>query len=104
MAQRAHPPSPTVADFGKGRLDRFRRAAAVLEQYDGRAWISVVAFGDVRDASIALDAAVAGGVHPDHVRVREVDPSRTYRVAVRLGYVVIAVLVAWWIYIYFVGP
>lgn len=92
-------PSPTLADFGKGRLDRFRRAAAVLEQFVDGAWVPVARFGQVREANIALDNAVAGGVHPDHLRVIEVGPSRGYRLAVLLGYVVIAALVAWLIYI-----
>lgn len=99
----AHPPSPTVADFGKGRLDRFRRAAAVLEQFDGRAWAPVGRFGSVRDANVALDQAAAGGVHPDHLRVTEVGPSRGYRLVVLAGYAVIAALLAWWIYIFFIG-
>ena len=74
-----------------------------LEQFDGRAWAPVGRFGSVRDANVALDQAAAGGVHPDHLRVTEVGPSRGYRLVVLAGYAVIAALLAWWIYIFFIG-
>ena len=94
----------TLMDFGKGRMDRFRRTAATLEQFDGTAWTLVGRFGSVRDADVALDDAVAHGVHPDHLRATQAGSTLGARMVTLLGCGVVAAAIAWWIYIFIVGP
>lgn len=103
MAQRAHLPSPNVASFAKGRMDRFRRVTAVLERFDGEAWTPIARFGSVHAADVALDEAVATGVPPDHLRVTEVGQSMGVRVAMILGYAALALLAGLVLYFLFVG-
>jgi hypothetical protein len=76
---------------------------AVLERFDGRAWRPVARFGSIRAADVALDEALAGGMHPDRIRVTEVEPSSAAKVAFAIGVVVAALLAIWWAFVLF-GP
>jgi hypothetical protein len=91
-------PGPTLADAGKGRFGGSRRVA-ILERYDGSSWLPIGRYGSVRDADIALDEAVAAGAEPGRLRVVELARSTTGRVLALVGLVVLAVVVAFVLYV-----
>lgn len=91
-------PGPTLADVGKGRFGRARRAA-ILERYDGTAWREVGRYGSVRDADVALDEAVGAGAGPGSMRVVEDGSSTATRVLVIVAAVALAVAVAFVLYV-----
>jgi hypothetical protein len=92
-------PSPTTADFAKGRFDRFRRATATLERFDGRTWVPLARFGSIGDANNALDEAVASGEQADRLRVIERGASRATRIALVVGVVIAAAIIAFFSYV-----
>jgi hypothetical protein len=69
-------PSPILADVGKGRIPRRRRVATLERRYDGASWRPIGRYGSVRDANVALDAAIGGGARPNDLRVVEDAGSR----------------------------
>jgi hypothetical protein len=93
-----HLPGPFLTDVGKGRMGRFRRGA-VLEHYEGGVWVAHERFGSARDASAALDAIVASGGDPDHLRVGTVGSTLGRRLATILAAVAVGLVVAFWLFI-----
>ena len=100
---RAHAPSPLVAGIGKGRFRGVGRRA-VLEQRDGATWTPIGRFASVEAADVALDEAVGAGASPDSLRVSEVQRTLGVRAAMVGGVIVAVGLIAWLVYIQFLGP
>jgi hypothetical protein len=71
-------PSPFLADIGKGRF--FGSRGAVLQRFDGSAWLDVQRYRSTHDADVALDQAVGEGQEPGALRIVDVAPSTTARV------------------------
>jgi hypothetical protein len=79
-------------------MGRFRRGA-IVEHYDGHTWTPISSFGSARQASVALDEAVAAGADPDRLRVSGVAPSLLARIATAAVVIAGALLFAWVAYI-----
>lgn len=92
-------PSPTTADFAKVGLYRFRRSTATLERFDGRSWVPLARLGSIGDANNALDDAVATGEQADRLRVIEGGASRATRIALVVGGVIAAAIIASFSYV-----
>jgi hypothetical protein len=102
MVQQPRVPSPTLSDTGRGRFMKGRRVT-VLERFDGTTWLEVGRFGSIQDAGVALDEAVAAGSDPETLRVTDVGPTKTGRVAMVLGVVVGVAIAAFVLYVLFAG-
>ena len=85
-------PSPILADVGKGRFLRSRRVAT-LERYDGTSWSPIGRYGSVRDANVALDAAVGAGARPNDLRVVEESGARVLLIIGALVFVLALAIV-----------
>ena len=92
-------PSPTLADFGKGRF--VGRPTAALERYDGTTWTEVGRFRNVHDAGVAYDEAIGAGADPSTIRVSEIGPSVGMRVLMIAGAVVFLAIAAFALYVVF---
>jgi hypothetical protein len=92
-------PSPTLADFGKGRF--VGGPTAALERFDGTGWRQVGRFRNVHDAGIAYDEAVGAGADPSTVRVTEIGPSLVARAFMIAGAVVFLAIAGFALYVVF---
>ena len=102
MVQQPRIPSPALSDTGKGRFMKGRHVT-VLERFDGSTWLEIGRFGSVQDAGAALDAAVATGSDPQTLRVTDVGPTKTGRVALVVGVVLAVAIPAFVLYVFFAG-
>jgi len=102
MVQQPRIPSPALSDTGKGRFMKGRHVT-VLERFDGTTWLEIGRFGSVEAAGAALDAAVAAGGDPETLRVTEVGPTKTGRVAFVVGVVLAVAIAAFVLYVFFAG-
>lgn len=102
MVQQPRMPSFTLSDVGKGRFVKGRHIT-VLERFDGTSWLEIGRFGSVQDAGSALDDAVAAGSDPTTLRVTDVGPTKTGRVAMVVGVVVAVAIAAFVLYVFFAG-
>ena len=102
MVQQPRIPSPALSDTGKGRFVKGRHVT-VLERLDGTTWVEIGRFGSVQDAGVALDEAVAAGSDPQTLRVTDVGPTKTGRVALVVGVVLAVVIAAFVLYVFFAG-
>jgi len=92
-------PSPFLAGVGKGRF--LGSKAAVLQRFDGSAWLDVERYRTVREANLALDHAVGEGQEPGALRIVDAAPSASARTLMIIG-VVVCVAVAVGIVLLFV--
>ena len=102
MVQQPRIPGPALSDTGKGRFMKGRHIT-VLERFDGTMWLEIGRFGSVRDAGSALDAAVAAGSDPETLRITDVGPTMTGRVAMVVGVVLAVAIAAFVLYVFFAG-
>ena len=102
MVQQPNIPSPTLSDVGKGRFMKGRHVT-VLERFDGTSWVEIGRFGSAQDAGSALDAAVAAGGDPQTLRVTDIGPTKTGRVALIVGVVLAVAIAAFVLYVFFAG-
>ncbi len=102
MVQQPRMPSPTLSDVGKGRFMKGRHVT-VLERFDGTNWLEIGRFGSVQDAGNALDDAVAAGSDPETLRVTDVGPTKTGRVAFVIGVILAVAIAAFVLYVFFAG-
>jgi len=102
LVQQPRMPSPTLSDVGKGRFIKGRHVT-VLERFDGADWLEIGRFGSVQDAGNALDDAVAAGSDPESLRVTDVGPTTTGRVALVIGVVLAVAIAAFVLYVFFAG-
>ena len=102
MVQQPRIPSPALSDAGKGRFVK-GRYVTVLERFDGTTWLEIGRFGSVQDAGVALDEAVAAGRDPQTLRVTDVGPTKTGRVAMVVGVLLAVAIAAFVLYVFFAG-
>jgi hypothetical protein len=102
MVQQPRIPSPALSDTGKGRFVKGRHVT-VLERFDGTTWLEIGRFGSVTDAGAALDAAVAAGGDPETLRITDIGPTMTGRVALVIGVVLAVAIAAFVLYVFFAG-
>jgi hypothetical protein len=102
MVQQPRMPSPTLSDVGKGRFMKGRHVT-VLERFDGASWVEIGRFGSVQDAGNALDDAVATGSDLETLRVSDVGPTKTGRVAFVIGVILAVAIAAFVLYVFFAG-
>ena len=102
MVQQPRMPSFTLSDTGKGRFIKGRHVT-VLERFDEKTWLEIGRFGSAQDAGAALDAAVAAGSDPETLRITDVGPTKTGRVAFVVGVVLAAAIAAFVLYVFFAG-
>jgi hypothetical protein len=102
MVQQPRMPTVGLSDTGKGRFVKGRRVS-VLERFNGTTWLEIGRFGSVQDAGVALDEAVAAGSDPETLRVTDVGPWRTGRVAMVVGVVLAVAIAAFVLYVFFAG-
>jgi hypothetical protein len=102
MVQQPRIPSPALSDTGKGRFMKGRHVT-VLERFDGTTWLEIGRFGSEQAAGSALDAAVAAGSDPETLRITDVGPTKTGRVAFVVGVVLAVAIAAFVVYVLFAG-
>lgn len=102
MVQQPRIPSPALSDTGKGRFMKGRHVT-VLERFDGTTWLEIGRFGSEQAAGSALDAAVAAGSDPETLRITDVGPTKTGRVAFVVGVVLAVATAAFVLYVFFAG-
>jgi hypothetical protein len=92
-------PSPFLADVGKGRF--VGRRAYVLQRFEGDGWREVGRFGSMKEASSALDDAMAGGAQAGTLRLTPVSASNSARLLYAVGVVLfvalVVAIVAFWV-------
>jgi len=66
------PDALTLWDIGRVRRVGFRRRPIALDRLDAGRWIEIGRVLDEDQARLALDAAAAGGIPADHLRLRVV--------------------------------
>jgi hypothetical protein len=89
-------PSPFLAGVGKGRFLGTR--AAVLQRFDGKAWLDVARYRSAHDANAALDHAIGEGKEPGALRIVDAAPSATARALMIVGAVAgvaVAIAIVW---------
>ncbi len=102
MVQQPRIPSPALSDTGKGRFVKGRHVT-VLERFDGTTWLELGRFGSAEAAGVALDEAVAAGSDPETLRITDIGPTMTGRVAFVVGVVIAVAIAAFVLYVFFAG-